>query len=172
MPWAWMLAAAVAIGYVAYTFWAVPLTRANATTFSPLKALAIPLALVTGTLEELIFRKWLMDALDSGGASALVQVAAAGLAFGLVHSVWAFFSREARIIAPVVIATTVLGTLLGITYLVGDRNVLPVIVAHVVINLVIEPWLLLSSVNGRWNTLKREVRPPSNSRRRRAASRR
>jgi hypothetical protein len=31
-----------------------------------------------------------------------------------------------------------------------------VIAAHIAINLVIEPWLLLSSINGRWDTSTHE----------------
>lgn len=62
------------------------------------------------------------------------------------------FSRDARIIIPVTSATTALGVALGVTYLLADRNALPVIIAHIVINLIIEPWLLLSAVNKRWGT--------------------
>jgi hypothetical protein len=40
-------------------------------------------------------------------------------------------------------ATFVLGTALAITYLVGKRSLTPVIVSHVLVDLVIEPWLLL-----------------------------
>lgn len=152
IPWAWALAGIVAISYIAYTFWAVPFVKDHATTFTLLKALAVPLALVSGTLEELLFRKLLMDWLHSLDVSLAMQVLATAITFGLAHSLWAFFSRDARIILPVVLATTMLGGLLGITYLVGERNVLPVIVAHVLVNLVIEPWLLLSAINGRWDS--------------------
>lgn len=151
IPWAWVLAGVVAVCYVAYTFWAVPFVKDQATKFTALKALAVPLALVSGTLEELLFRKLLMDWLNSLGVSVVLQVLATALAFGLAHSLWALFSRDGRIILPVVAATTMLGGLLGVTYLIGERNVLPVIAAHVFINLVIEPWLLFSSINGRWD---------------------
>lgn len=152
IPWAWVLAAAVAVCYTAYTFWAVPFVKDHATTFTALRACAVPLALVSGTLEELLFRKLLMDWLNSLDVSVVLQVLATALAFGLAHSLWALFSRDARIILPVVTATTMLGGLLGVTYLIGERNVLPAIAAHVLINLVIEPWLLLSSINGRWDS--------------------
>lgn len=160
IPWAWVLAAVIVVAYVAYTFWAVPFIKEHAASFTGLKLLAIPLALVTGTLEELLFRKFLMDWLDGLGAAGVLQVLAAAVAFGVAHSLWVLFSRDARIIVPVVTATTALGTALGATYLLADRNVLPVIAAHIAINLVIEPWLLLSSINGRWDTPARE--PVSN----------
>ncbi|MCR2815529.1 CPBP family glutamic-type intramembrane protease [Microbacterium jiangjiandongii] len=164
IPWGWAAATLVVIGYVLYTLWAVPFVRHHATRLSGLKLLAIPLALVTGTLEELLFRKFLMDGLDQLGAGAVLQVIGAAIAFGLAHSVWVVFSRDATIIVPVIAATTALGAALGATYLLSDRIALPVIVAHIVINLVIEPWLLLSAVNGMWRRSKRDL-PASVSRR-------
>lgn len=150
IPWAWTLAALVVLTYIAYTFWAVPFVKDHATSLTGLKLFAIPLALVSGTLEELLFRKFLMDWLDALGVVSILQVLATALAFGLAHSLWALFSQDARIILPVVAATTTLGAALGVTYLLANRNALPVITAHIAINLVIEPWLLLSSVNGQW----------------------
>ncbi len=161
IPWAWTLAAVVVVAYIAYTFWAVPFVKEHATSFTGLKFLAIPLALVTGTLEELQFRKFLMDWLDTIGAASILQVLATAVAFGLAHSLWVLFSRDPRIILPVVAATTALGAALGATYLLADRNVLPVIVAHIAINLVIEPWLLLSSINGRWNAAEAKSVAPT-----------
>lgn len=151
IPWVWILAAVIVVTYVTYTFWAVPFVKEHATSFTGLKLLAIPLALVTGTLEELVFRKFFMDWLDGLGTAGVMQALASAVAFGATHSIWVLFSRDTRIIVPVVTATSTLGAALGATYLLADRNVLPVIVAHIAINLVIEPWLLLSSINGRWD---------------------
>lgn len=160
IPWGWALCAIVVVAYTAYTFWAVPSVRRNARSCTGLKALAIPLALASGTLEELVFRKFLMDWLDAVGTPAVLAVLASGIGFGLTHSVWVLFSRDARIILPVAAATTALGMALALTYLASDRLILPAIVAHIAINLVIEPWLLLSSVNGSW----REAAPERHSR--------
>ncbi|OLT25771.1 hypothetical protein BJF82_12735 [Kytococcus sp. CUA-901] len=82
IPWAWAIAAATVVAYVAYTFWAVPFVRENATSVSGLKFLAIPLALVSGTLEELLFRRFLMDWLDSLTTPGVLQVLASAVAFG------------------------------------------------------------------------------------------
>ncbi|AWB87628.1 hypothetical protein C3E77_14125 [Mycetocola zhujimingii] len=150
IPWGWLLAVTVAAAYIGYTFWAVPFVRRTAFELNTLKALAVPLAIVTGTLEELIFRKFLMDGLSGIGAAWWVQAAAAALAFGLAHSVWVMFSRDLAIIAPVAISTTVLGGALAIVYLASDRLILPAILAHIIINLVIEPALLRSSLTGLW----------------------
>ncbi|NYH80573.1 membrane protease YdiL (CAAX protease family) [Actinopolyspora biskrensis] len=57
-------------------------------------------------------------------------------------------SGEVRIAVPVVVSTTVLGGLLAVVYVVAGHNVLPAIVAHTLVNIVIEPWLVLAAVSG------------------------
>jgi membrane protease YdiL (CAAX protease family) len=77
-------------------------------------------------------------------------VVISGIAFGLAHSGWALFSKRGlEFSLPAVGATSVLGVLLAVIYLVGGRNLGPCRAAHVAINLVIEPWLMLSAVSGR-----------------------
>jgi hypothetical protein len=45
-------------------------------------------------------------------------------------------------------ATFVLGVALAVTYLVGNRSLTPVIIGHALVDLVIEPWLLLGFFTG------------------------
>ena len=40
--------------------------------------------------------------------------------------------------------TFVLGVALAITYAIGKRSLTPVIISHALIDVIIEPWLLLS----------------------------
>ncbi|WP_298255509.1 CPBP family intramembrane glutamic endopeptidase [uncultured Arthrobacter sp.] len=150
IPLGWVMAFLVAAGYVAYTFWAVPFVRRTAFEPSMLKLLAIPLAVVTGFFEELVFRKFLMDWLDTAGITWWLQILATALAFGLAHSIWGAFSRDLSIIMPVALSTAGLGAALGCVYLASDRVILPAIIAHTAINLVIEPALLRSSLTGYW----------------------
>lgn len=151
IPLGWVMAFLVAAGYVGYTFWAVPFVRRTAFEPSMLKVLAIPLAVVTGFLEELVFRKFLMDWLDTAGFTWWLQILATALAFGLAHSIWSAFSRDLSIIMPVALSTAILGAALGCVYLASDRLILPAIIAHTTINLIIEPALLRSSLTGQWN---------------------
>jgi hypothetical protein len=44
--------------------------------------------------------------------------------------------------------TMILGCALAIVYLVGRRSLAPVITAHMLIDMAIEPWLLLFAVSG------------------------
>lgn len=154
IPLGWVMAFLVAAGYVAYTFWAVPFVRRTAFEPSMLKLLAIPLAVVSGFFEELVFRKFLMDWLDNAGITWWLQILATALAFGLAHSVWGAFSRDLSIIMPVALSTAALGAALGGVYLVSDRVILPAIIAHTTINLIIEPALLRSSLTGQWNNTR------------------
>jgi membrane protease YdiL (CAAX protease family) len=50
--------------------------------------------------------------------------------------------------------TNMLGLGLTFIFITNGRNIEQRIVAHVLINLVIEPWLLLSSVSGEWKKIE------------------
>ncbi len=58
---AWIAAGAITVAYVAYAASSIPLVATRFFDRHPLKLIAIPFALVTGTMEELWFRKLLMD---------------------------------------------------------------------------------------------------------------
>lgn len=148
---AWVLCALIAGGYILYSFWAVPFVRSMQSELSALKAIGIAAALASGLLEELVFRKILMDWLGEQGTEVITQVVISSIAFGIAHSSWAALRGELKIVLPVVSSTAALGAALAILYLVSGRNVLPCVVAHVAINLVIEPWLMLAAVSGKWH---------------------
>lgn len=141
----WASAAVVAIAYASYTMWAVPAVRTIAVELSWFRLLAIPLAPLSGVVEEMFFRRVVMDGLASAGTSLLTQIVISAAIFAAVHSLWALFSKSWRIVLPVVSSTTVLGVLLALVYVASDRVVFPAVLAHIAINLVIEPGLLYSA---------------------------
>ena len=146
IPFAWILAIITAVAYIAYTTYINQTVRQNLFKLNLLKLVGIYAAIISGIIEEIFFRQMLMDWLYNIGINVFLQIAASAIIFGLAHGLWALFTKE-RIFAIVAVAsTTTLGLLLAITYIIGERNVLPVIVAHVLINLFIEPWLILSAV--------------------------
>lgn len=153
-PIVWILTFMVAIGYIMYTVKAVPFVRKHLLTFSWLKIIGIWAAFASGIVEEIVFRQMIMDWLMN--ASSTVQVLASALIFGFAHGAWVLLRGEIKIAFPVILSTTVLGCLLAILYIVADRNILAPIVAHTLINLVIEPWLILSAITGKWNSEKEE----------------
>jgi len=151
-PLAWILATITAIAYVLYTMKAIPLVLAKQKEISWFKLLGILSALVGGIVEEVFFRRWTMDMLMSGGFNPILQVVISGVAFGLAHTSWILAKRQFKFAIPAILSTSVLGILLAIIYLAGGRNLGPCIFAHVLINIVIEPWLMLSAVSGKWRT--------------------
>lgn len=110
-----------------------------------LKVVAVLAAIFAGITEEIIFRKWVMDYLESKEYGAIVQVAISGLVFGLAHLIWGFKNISAGVNA--VLSTSILGGALAIVYLLGDRSLLPCIVAHFFITALIEPGLIIAAVN-------------------------
>lgn len=155
-PVAWLLAFIIMIGYIMYTAWAVPFVKEHLFTFSWLKVIGIWSAFVSGIVEEIFFRQILMDWLSSLDLSMIIQILASGIIFGVAHGAWIFLRGEFKIATPVILSTTILGVLLAILYIVSGRNILAPIVAHTIINLFIEPWLILSAVSSSWDYEKEE----------------
>jgi uncharacterized protein len=150
-PIAWILAAIAGIVYVAYTLRAIPFIAGMQREISLFKLLGIIAAVVGGIVEEVFFRRWVMDTLMSRGFASVTQVVISGIAFGLVHAGWTLLAkRDLKFLLPATISTSILGVFLAIIYLAGGRNLGPCIFAHVMINVVIEPWLMLSAVSGMW----------------------
>ena len=143
---AWILATVITIAYV-WSAASISAVRDWLFRLDRLKLLAVIVAVMAGVLEEVIFRKLLMDALMERGFGPVMQVVASALAFGLGHAVWALKSLAAGVNA--VVSTMLLGTALAIVYVVGDRSLAPCVVAHILITALIEPGLILAAVADR-----------------------
>jgi uncharacterized protein len=116
------------------------------------KLLGILSALVGGIVEEGFFRRWTMDMLISRGIAPILQVIISGITFGLAHTSWTLLTeRDINVTLPAILSTSILGVFLAIIYLAGGRNLGPCTLTHVLINIIIEPWLRLSSVSGKWH---------------------
>ena len=115
--------------------------------FDLLKFVAIIAAVCAGILEEVIFRKWVMDFLSSNDCSLVIQVLLSGLSFGAVHLLWGAKNVAAGINA--IISTSILGSALAIIYIVGDRSLAPCIAAHFFITALIEPGLIIATKNNK-----------------------
>ena len=122
--------------------------RANLFRFSSLKLLAVAVAIASGFCEEVIFRKFLMDAMSHHGYNVVLQVAASALLFGAAHAVWGLFRGSLGAAAGAMVATGALGLALALVYVASHRVLLPCIVAHGAINLLAEPGLVLAAVRG------------------------
>jgi membrane protease YdiL (CAAX protease family) len=68
-----------------------------------------------------------------------------GAAFGLAHSIWGLIGRSYRAATAAMLATTALGVGLAVVYLLAARSLAPCVVAHSLIDLLIEPCLMLAA---------------------------
>lgn len=150
----WFFTAFIVIGYISYTMSAIPLVKSNLFTFSWLKLIGIWAAIVSGIVEEVVFRHLLMEYVLSIGFSNLSQVIISGIAFGIAHGAWVLLRGEMKIALPAILSTTILGCLLAMLYIYNGRSTFAPIVAHILINMVIEPWLMLAAISGKWQLNK------------------
>lgn len=122
-----------------------PAVGPHLTTFIPLKLLAIVAALVAGLVEETIFRGYLMTSLEAMGRGPVTQVVVSGVVFAVAHF-YAFVSPLALLVTFGM--TFALGVGLAAAYLLGGRSLTPAIIGHALVDLIIEPWLLLAFFTG------------------------
>ena len=146
IPLAWVIAAVITIVYIAYTTFGMSTVKDNFFKCDWLKLIGIYAALTSGILEELVFRRLLMDWLYSIDLGVIFQIIISGVAFGAAHFTWGLIKGSWQAGLGSAIATTILGLLLAIVYIVANRNVLPAIMAHMVINMFFEPWMILHVV--------------------------
>lgn len=150
-PVAWILTILIVLFYVSITINNVPFIKNNLKKLSILKIIGIWSAIFTGFTEEVIFRKLIMDYLHTFNYSIITQVAIASFTFGISHSFWGILSRDLKIILLIVLSTTILGSLLSSLYIITNRSIFFPILAHILINLIIEPWLMLAVISNNVN---------------------
>lgn len=143
----WILALVVTVLFVALSI-RLPSVRANMLRPTWLKVLGLAVAVSAGILEELLFRKVLMNYLMSVGVGSLLQIVLSGLAFGAAHGVWGLMGRSVRAALGATVATGLLGVALAIVFIVSGRSLTPCIAAHFLINALIEPGLVLAVTRG------------------------
>ena len=146
-PLAWLLSAFIVAEYV----WGaskIPAVREHMFRRTALKLIAVVAAVMVAVVEEVIFRKWIMDYVDRRGMGSVFQVLASGVAFGSAHAVWGLLGRSVDAAVHAMVATGILGAALGVVYLVADRSLAPCIVAHFVISALIEPGLMVGGLRG------------------------
>ncbi len=105
------------------------------------KLFSIPASLSAGFGEEFLCRGFLFWLLAAAGAGKGLRLVLASIVFGLMHYFW---GPEAMI------GTTILGFTFGLITL-WRGNVWPAVVAHVLLNLCIEPGLFKKAFAGGFN---------------------
>ncbi len=145
LPW---LLALLATTY--YVWGAGKIASVRERMFRPtlLKLIAVVAAVMAGIVEEIIFRKWVMDYLDRRDIGMLLQVLASGATFGLAHAIWGLLGRSFDAALHSMVATAILGIVLGVIYLAADRSLAPCIVAHFFMTALTEPGLMIGGIRG------------------------
>jgi hypothetical protein len=165
---AWCLAALIAGVYVAYGIRQSPVIRHYAFRpdywgpFAAVRLVAIVMAIITGYFEELVFRKIFMDYAMTAGYGVALQILFSAVSFGAVHAIWGIFAGKLRAALAAMVATGLLGALLAIDYIMGARSLAPCSAAHIAINLIMEPWLIMTAASGSWGmrAVPASVAPP------------
>lgn len=85
----WILAALVVAVFCAFGMRGYPLIRQHVFDWGAIKAVAIVFAFFSGLMEEVWFRRLVMDYAQSHGQSPGAQIMWSGLIFGGLHAVWA-----------------------------------------------------------------------------------
>jgi membrane protease YdiL (CAAX protease family) len=89
-----------------------------------------------------------MDYLARREIGVAVQVVTSGALFGFVHGIWGLFGRSVRAAAWPMAITGVLGAALAAVYVLGGRSLAPCIAAHFLLDVAIEPGLVLAALRG------------------------
>jgi hypothetical protein len=112
-------------------------------------SLALGAGLIGGMCEELVFRGAAIQSVADTGGSRWTQFAVGSLLFGMAHLGWAASSGNFMTGLAAAIFTSILGAALSFLFLWGGRRLWPCVAAHVLINLLIEPWLVFAVLQGR-----------------------
>jgi hypothetical protein len=146
-PLGWLIAAGLTVGFITLAA-RLPSVRANLVRPSGLKVLGLLVAVSAGILEEVMFRRWVMDFGQRHEWGLPLQILASGVVFGLVHGIWGLFGKSWRAARGAALTTGMLGAVLGVVYVTGGRSLAPCVLAHFFINAFIEPGLMLAASRG------------------------
>ncbi len=149
-PAGWVAAALVAAIYTGLAC-RLPSVRAELLRPSWLKALALVVAVSAGVLEEVMFRRWVINYVQEHGYGVPLQVIGSGIVFGFVHAIWGLMGGKFASALGAMLATGLLGGMLGIVFVLSGRSLAPCVAAHFLINAFIEPGLVLAATRGEMN---------------------
>ncbi|CDM64842.1 CAAX protease self-immunity [Pyrinomonas methylaliphatogenes] len=144
-PRALVVGLVIALVYSGFTL-ASPAFGSSALELSLFKVWGALVGVIGGAVEEIVFRGFVTEQLREVGLGPFGQVAGAAVLFGLIHGGLGLLMGK-WFLLPGIILTTLLGLALGWIYLDGDRSLTGPVLSHALINLLIEPWLLLGFVN-------------------------
>ena len=147
----WVLAAAMTALYVWVVFTSVLSDHTGlreVSLFHVGNSLAAGLS--AGVVEEIFFRGFVMNQLRWSGFGVAVQVIASGVCFGAAHVGWGLFAAKPQwnVVIGAMVSTTILGLMYALIYVASRRSLMPVLIGHVLMDVLIEPWLVMVTLVG------------------------
>src|SRR2546428_9756234 len=82
-------------------------------------------AIAAATVEEAFFRRVVLEGVRQSGSGVVLQILASAIAFGGAHAIWGLIKRSLSAAARTVLATGIMGGLLAVVYVVGQRSLSP-----------------------------------------------
>ena len=128
-----ILGVVFAFGYSAYTL-SNPLIGTNATEISLFKLASVVVSVIGSIVEECVFRGYIISELERINVSTITQILVSGISFGIIHIGFDFVG---------VLLTFIMGIAMATAFVIGKRSLTPSIISHSIINILVEPWLLL-----------------------------
>ena len=128
-----MLSVVFAVCYAGWTLrnpWIYP----HVFELNGLKFFGITVGIIGAVVEEIVFRGYVLTKLKDANLPVAVQIFISGLAFSLIHM---GFNKTGMLL------TFAMGMILAFVYVVGRRSLIPSIIGHSLINVLVEPWLLM-----------------------------
>ena len=135
-----MVAAVIQCATVAFFFIPDP---AAIVELSARRALMPLLAVCDGWSQEVVFRGYLLLRLAKAGLPVWLQIAASAAAFASIHL--GYIGSEGLGLWWPLIGTGTLGAFLALSVVAGKGSLLPAVTAHVLIILIVQPWLALAA---------------------------
>lgn len=145
----WILAALMTALYVSVVFSSVLRNQGGMGEISVFHiSTSLAAGLSAGIVEEVFFRGFIMNQLKWSGFGPTVQVVLSGVCFGVAHVGWGLLAGKPQVNMAIgaMVTTSVLGILYALVYLSSRRSLLPVIVGHGVMDILIEPWLIMTTL--------------------------
>lgn len=142
----WLIAGAIVaieVGTIVLFFLPEPAVLFQISLFS-LAMAAIPA--LDGLTQEVVFRGYLLRRMDAVGFGKGFQIFMSGLAFGALH--FNYGGAGGGLMEQMIpaLGTFGLGAALAFACQASDYKILPVVTAHVLIILILQPWLALASM--------------------------
>lgn len=142
--WAVVVGVVVAVAYAGLTL-SSPVFAAPVLELSLFKVWGSLVGVVGGAVEEVVFRGFVFRQLEEAGVGTAGQVVVSAVLFGLIHGGSGLLLGRFYLL-PGIVITTLLGLVLGWLYVAGGRSLTAPVLCHGLINLLIEPWLLMGLV--------------------------